>query len=126
MSTYFHKCLYCKAKREVDYPMACVGDEQKIDTSVLISISCTQITCKKKVPPEPGSIWPRIPYATHIANQSEGTTVSEKDLLKRKQKQRKLRSRLHFKNDILHTLSKQDQRMFKGKYDHLKGDHEKM
>lgn len=56
-----------------------------------------------------------------------GTFPKESELRAKKQAQRKLRSRYHFKNDVLPKLPKEEREYFAPKYKHLpKKDHEKM
>lgn len=86
----------------------------------------TQETIDETTCPEHGVRMVRQISAPHVANSQGGVTVGEKTLLDQKQQQRKKRSRLHFKNDVLPTLKKSDQRYFKPKYKNISGDHEKM
>lgn len=133
MPVYQHKCTNCPAKCELEYSMKYVGQENELPDDTIKQISCNRSSCKSRQRHKMSfhftqKIWPRIPFASHIANVMGGVTVSESDLLKKKQDSRKARSRTHFKNEVLPTLSKQDQIAFKrsGKYDNIKGDHEKM
>jgi hypothetical protein len=135
MPVYNHSCAHCGANCEIQYEMKYVGDEANLPKEIKQQISCNPKTCKSKLEGKGkmsfrygGSYWPRVPYAPHIANVIGGVTVTEGDLLKQKQDSRKARSRVHFKNEILPKLAKEDKRMFdrSGKYKNIKGDHEKM
>lgn len=65
-----------------------------------------------------------------LGRQKGGSTVSEKELLKDKQKQRKLRSKIEFMNtlDKNSRVDKQTKTYFKKKYSKVipKKDHEKL
>jgi len=117
--TYIHKCNQCKRSKpvEIDYPMKFVGREHELPWIIICNITC----------PKHG-LMPRIPQVPHLI----GTKGSEKQLLKKKQNQKKIRSKMHFKNEILPTLKDPiDRGYFKNKFEkgtnkHIKGDHEKM
>lgn len=71
-------------------------------------------------------------FEPQLAGASGGTFKTEKELLGAKQKQRKLRSRLHFKNEELDRVGdKHAREHFEKKYKkdpilkNLKGDHTK-
>lgn len=63
-----------------------------------------------------------------LSGTSGGTFLSEHDLLKKKQEQRKVRSRAHFKNTMLHKIKDPaERRHFEKKFKGTKKiDHEKM
>lgn len=130
MPQYQHKCLLCKAQCEIDYQMKFVGEEDKLPLCVKQKITCNKSTCKKKNNKtyNINQFWPRVPYAVHVANMIGGTSVSEKDLLNQKQQQRKLRSRAHFKNEVLPTIKDPHaKKHFEKKYKGTKNiDHEKL
>lgn len=117
--TYIHKCNQCKQSKpiEIDYPMEFVGREYELPWDILYNITC----------PRHG-LMPRVPQEVYLG----GVRGTEKQLLKKKQDQRKLRSKMHFKNEILPTLKDPiDRGYFKHKFEkgankHIKGDHEKM
>lgn len=116
---YVHKCNHkgCKSRCEENYPMKFVGREHELPQHILYNITCTK-----------HGVMPRVPQVPHLI----GARGSEKQLLKKKQQQRKLRSKLHFKNEIMPTLKDPvDRGYFKHKFEKgankgLKGDHEKM
>lgn len=130
MPQYQHKCLFCKAKCEIVYEMKFVGEEQNLPLCIKRKITCNKSTCKKKNNKQynPNKFWPRVPYAVHVANMLQGTSVSQSDLLKQKQQQRKTRSRAHFKNEVLPKIKDPHaKRHFDRKYkDTKKIDHEKL
>ena len=134
MSTYVHKCQACPAKPvEATYPMSCVGAEEKLPVDLRRTISCNPVTCRhrnrrgKRYPiPVPPGTWPRVPQVPQLAGASGGTFKTEKELAADKKKVAKLRSRLQFMNDEVPHLSKREQRKYRKKWSHLKGDHEKI
>lgn len=128
MPIYDHACNNCKAKSDAMYQMKFVGDEQSLPDEIKQDISCNPSTCRKKKQLNDGTIWPRVIQASHIANQLNGTTVSEKELLAAKQNQRKTRSRAHFKNEVLPTIKDPgERRHFEKKFANTKNvDHEKI
>lgn len=131
MPTYIHQCQYCPAHCEAEYSIKFVGDEEKLPSKVWDAVHCTKQTCCLRPGRQKdhlGELWPRVPQVPHLAGSSEGTMKSESQLLKEKQTQRKLRSRLHFKNDVLKTIKDPgERRHFEKKTKNLpKKDHEKM
>lgn len=72
------------------------------------------------------NVWPRVPQVPQLAGASGGTFKTEKQLVADKKVLRQRRSKLHFKNDVLPTMSPRDQKRFGKKWAHLKGDHEKI
>jgi hypothetical protein len=118
MPTYVHSCTKCSSNTEIFYSMDFVGKEEGLPKDIL-----KQITCKKH------GLMPRVPQEPHLAGSSNGTFKSEKELLNEKQSQRKLRSKIHFKNEVLPTIkgTPLEKRHFKNKLKNLpKKDHEKM
>lgn len=81
-----------------------------------------EITC----PVEGHGVMQRLVSAPHLANMQGGVSVPEGKILADKQSQRKVRSRTHFKNEILPTLKAGEKRHFEKKLKKYKGDHEKM
>jgi len=63
-----------------------------------------------------------------LSGTSEGSFLSEHELLKKKQEQKKTRSRAHFKNTMLHKIKDPaERRHFEKKFKGTKKiDHEKM
>lgn len=132
MPTYVHKCSACPATAEATYPMSCVGAEEGIIGSLRATISCNPATCRHRarkrgepVPVPPG-LWPRVPQVPQLAGSSGGTFKSEKQLAADKKVLAKKRSRLQFLNDEVPHLSQREQRKYRKKWAHLKGDHEKI
>jgi hypothetical protein len=69
----------------------------------------------------------RVPQESQLMGFMNGTSATEKEMLAVKQARLKQRSRLHFKNDVLPTLSDPGgKKHFENKYKDLKGDHEKI
>lgn len=83
---------------------------------------------KPKKCPKHGVKLTRRYYAPHLANMSGGSTTSEKELLKKKQEYKKMRSRVHFKNTKLDKITDpHERRHFEKKFKGTKKmDHEKM
>lgn len=132
MPTYHHSCKFCKAHCEIEYPMKYVGKEEELPFTTLNKITCNINTCKDKEKCKSGeftfTLMPRIPFAPHIANQSGGTTVSEKTLLKKKQESLKQRAIAHTANEGYKTIKDPEMKAhIKKKYKGFKGgDHERM
>lgn len=114
MPTYVYQSVCGKKTIEVTHSMAeCDNPSQEL---------ITQTTYK-------GVRMKRVPQLVQLAGFLNGTSVSEKTLLKDKQDQRKLRSKLEFINtiDSNDRVSPSDKKMFKKKYKNLpKKDHEKL
>jgi predicted nucleic acid-binding Zn ribbon protein len=115
MPFYTYRCK-CGKEKEVMHSMSEVDNPSKK--------TLKEITCHK-------TVMSRVPQIPQLMGASGGTFKKEGELLKDKQKQRQKRSSLHFKNEILPTLSKSDQTYFKKRYDKgskkdLSGDHEKI
>lgn len=119
MPTYIHACNKCTSQVEVFYLMEFVGKEKELPTNIL-----KQITCNKH------GLMGRVPQLPYLAGSSNGTFKSEAQLLSEKQQQRKLRSRIHFKNEILpksKKLGPGEKRHFEKKLKDIpKKDHEKI
>lgn len=112
MPIYEYQCEECGEVKEVlhSYPELEKPSEETIK----------EITCHGRMV--------RIFSAPHVANSQGGVTVSESTLLAQKQEQRKVRSRAHFKNDVLPTIKNPgERRHFENKFKGTKTiDHEKM
>lgn len=115
MPVYEYACEHkrCKQSKEILHSYAEIK-EPSADT--LQEMQC----------PKGHGCMTRVFSAPHLANMKGGVSVSESVLLQEKQKQRKIRSRLQFKNDVLPTLKAGEKRHFEKKLKHLKGDHEKI
>lgn len=121
MPVYVYYCPHrgCKRTIEVSHSMSECDRPSKQLTE--------QTTCEKH-----NIRMQRQIFEPQLMGASEGQFKSEKELLKEKQTQRKLRARLHFKNEELDKVSDADSRKhFKKKYatdpilKNLKGDHAK-
>ena len=120
MPIYIYQCNKCKKDKpiEVEHAMRFVGQETGLHWTTLEKITCSKHGLKSRIPQEP-----------HLAGSSGGTFKTEHELVLEKQKQRKLRSRIQFKNDELHKLkgTPGEKRHFEKKFKNLpKKDHEKM
>jgi predicted nucleic acid-binding Zn ribbon protein len=115
MPTYVYACPEegCENGGEVFHAISEI-DNPKAETMDLIT--CREHGCRMN----------RVPQASVLMGFMNGTSVDEKTLLDAKVKAKKERSRLHFKNDVLPTLPKQEQKYFGERYKNLKGDHEKL
>lgn len=117
---YVYACIKCKKKPiEVEHSMS------EVDNPTESLIEAT--TCHKH-----NLRMVRVPQSVHLMGASGGQFKTEKELLKDKQTQRKKRSSLHFKNEIMPKLTDvSDKRHFNKKFNEgskkgLSGDHEKM
>lgn len=123
MPIYLYGCANCKAKKEVLHEMKYVGDESNLPKEIKDEVSCNVKTCKNSSHKcsFQGMIWNRIPQEPTIVTNGVQT-------LKQKQEQRKTRSRAHFKNEVLPTVTdKASKRAFEKKYKNTKKiDHTKM
>jgi len=121
MPNYQHHCSKCQKYKEFNYSMSFIGKESELPEEIK-----KEITCKHY------EIWPRVPFAPHIANQKGGTTVTQKELLKDKQAYAKKRSALHTKNEGYKDIKDPEMKKkiydkyHKGPLKDMKGDHEKM
>lgn len=116
MPIYQYACPCKKKPIEVEHSMSFIGNELKLPGDVLKKIKC-----------EKHGIMQRIPFLPNLAGSSGGTFKSEKQLLKEKQQSRKLRSKIHFKNEVLPKLSGTDRMHFEKKLKNIpKKDHEKI
>lgn len=118
MPTYVYQCLQCPNGKviEHEHSMYYIGKEHELPMKQREAVTCKKHGLKTRIIQEP-----------QLAGSSGGTFRKEKELLNDKQKSRKLRSKIHFKNEVLHTLDKGDQRHFSKKLKDLpKKDHEKM
>lgn len=118
MATYCYRCNKCKSGKiiEVIHSMDFVGNEKDLPSDILKKITCIYHGLKSRVPQEP-----------QLAGSSGGEMKSTSILLNEKQKQRKLRSRTQFKNEVLPTLQAGEKRHFENKLKNIKKqDHEKM
>lgn len=113
---------YCysdgKKTIEVIHEMRFVGNEKELPKEIL-----KQITRKD------GTLMERVPQIPILKGSSQGTFKTEKQLLSEKQAQRKLRSKIHFKNEELPKLrgTPGEKRHFANKLKNLpKTDHEKL
>lgn len=118
--TYVYQCSKCRKTREVSHEMKYVGNESSLPNHIL-----SQITCH--------GIMKRVPQEIQLMGMSGGSSKTEAELRKDKQIQRKKRSRLHFKNEVVDKIADDDsRRYFQHKvkndptYKDLKGDHEKL
>ena len=110
MPDYIYKCPNCDKVEEVNHSMSEVKNPSE---ELQRQTSCNSNTCKHAqsfkadagVIPEYGVRWERVPQAPHLGGMSGGSTVGERSLLKKKQASRKLRSKKHFKNEVLPTLN---------------------
>lgn len=120
MPIYVYSCTKCNKKPiEVEHSMKFVGEENKLPKDILKKITCA----KHK------TLMSRVPQEPQLAGAAQGQFQTEKQLLAQKQKQKKIRSRIHFKNDVLKTLplGPGEKRHFDKKLKHLPNkDHEKM
>lgn len=118
--TYVYACPKCKKKPiEVDHGMSEVDNPSK---ATIKATTCTKHKIRMQ----------RVPQIPQLMGASGGEFKTEKQLLGDKQAQRKRRSRLHFKNEIMPKLTDvSDKRYFKEKFDKgvnkgISGDHEKI
>lgn len=116
MPTYCYQCPEegCENGGEIFHNMSEIDNPSQ---ELIAQTTCAEHGCRMK----------RVPQESVLMGFMNGTSVDEKTLLNAKQQQRKLRSRLHFKNDVMNTLKDPgDKKYFENKYKNLKGDHEKM
>jgi len=129
MPCYLYKCPHCKTKPvEVMHEMKFIGNEKDLPRDILEQIVCHTKICKAKEE-QTGALWKRIPQEPQLMGSSEGTFLSEDQLRKKKQAQRKVRSKIHFKNEILPKMNEtaKIKDHFKNSVKHLPNkDHEKM
>ncbi len=118
MPTYTYSCsvLKCAYTKEVTHSMS--------ECSNPLTATIAEITC-----PKHRILMKRVPQETQLMGFLNGTSASESDLLAAKQKERKHRSNLHFKNEVLEKSSKisePEKKKFKARHKNISGDHEKL
>jgi len=123
MPTYIYECPLCLKQEDIFHSMSEVDNPSE---ETQIKTSCNESTCPcilegsgclEKI--SLGTSWKRVPTTPHLLNMDGGTTVSEKDLLKKKQKERSNRSKLHFKKEIMPKLPDSDKRRFEKSLSHI-------
>ncbi len=117
MPTYVYQCREKKCKFSIELIHTMSECDKPTDEII------KEITC-----PKHNIIAKRIIFEPQLAGSSGGTFKTEHQLVKEKQKQRKIRSRHEFHNDKLDKLPPGfDKEHFKRKYKDVKRkDHEKM
>lgn len=122
MPFYIYQCPAKKCRHTIEL-MHSMSECDKPSDKTLLEITC----------PKHKTTMKRVPQDTQLMGMKGGTSVPENVLLKDKQKQRKLRSRLQFKNEELAKVKDPfSKRYFQKKYStdpilkSLKGDHEKI
>lgn len=115
MPTYCYQCSKCTKAIEIFHSMS------EVDKPTEETIE--QTTCKKH------GRMKRVPQLPQLMGSSEGTFKNEAQLRQEKKAQRKQRSRMHFKNEVLPHMKETPKILdhFKNKTKNLgKKDHEKM
>ena len=99
MPYYDYKCNTCDRAEEVTHDMVLLEDmsDEEVD----------KLRCKNKDCANHGEIMSRVYGSMAIGGSSGGMTgaAGTKDLLRKKQAQRKLRSKKHFKHQVLPDLN---------------------
>jgi hypothetical protein len=97
MPYYDYKCNTCDVEEEVTHDMILL--EEMSDKQV------DKLRCKNKDCANYGEIMSRVYKAPTLGGSSGGTMMSEKQLMHKKQGERKLRSKKHFKREVLPDLN---------------------
>lgn len=93
---YEYKCPECGYSETVQHAMKTVAE---LDDQERKLIECPDTTCNRY-----GEPMSRDYGSIQLGGASGGTFKTEKQLLKDKQAERKLRSKRHFKHEVLPTL----------------------
>ena len=124
MPRYDYYCDKCGLQVEVFHSIAeCDNPSQETQKQ----ISCNENTCplvknlqsSQEIVPSYGHCFKRGVCAPNIHGVVGGSSVGQRGVLLKKQKERKLRSRKHFKKEIMPTLDKPDRQHFENKYKDL-------
>ena len=116
MPVYLYYCDHKKCKKTVEI----IHLMSECDTP-------TEKIIKETTCPKHNIRMQRQIFEPQLAGASGGQFKTEKQLLDKKQEQRKLRSRAHFKNTVLPTLDSHERKHFDKKYKGTKKiDHEKL
>lgn len=124
MPRYDYYCEKCGLQVEVFHSIKECDDPSE-DTQK--QISCNENTCplinnlqsSQEIVPSYGQCFKRGVCAPNIHGVVGGSSVGQRGVLLKKQKERKLRSRKHFKKEIMPTLDKPDRQHFEKKYKDL-------
>jgi len=109
MPIYTYQCPNCKKEEDISHSMdECDSPSEETQ----LKTSCNSNTCDlarsldkdTEVIPEYGLQWKRVITAPTLLGMSSGSSGDPKASLKKKQRQRKIRSKRNFRDEVLPTL----------------------
>lgn len=101
MPEYDYQCNVCKQKVTVVHSMVTI---EELPEEIKKKITCNPNTCLQNLENE-GNLFKKVIYPPDLKGSSGGAFLTEKQLLRKKQAQKKLRSRRHFKKEVLPNLN---------------------
>jgi hypothetical protein len=101
MPEYDYKCKVCKQTITVVHSMLSIDE---LPDEIKEKITCNKNTCFQNLENE-GVLFERVIHTPILKGSSGGQILSEKQLLKKKQQSKRLRSKRHFKKEVLPNLN---------------------
>lgn len=96
MPSYDYYCPDCGHRITVSHSMGSIEEQSQ---EVKNQVECPDVECERY-----GELMQRDYSSISLGGASGGTFKTDKQLLKEKQAQKKLRSKRHFKHEVLPTL----------------------